>query len=269
MGRPYDWQDDGGTARPADPHGTINIYGNGGAQIGSGNTQHNNVYGPASPESAASPAAPARPAAGSPGGPPASTLYAYADIVGYSRFNARLQEESQDRLVRILDASLTEAGLRPEAVTGQNQGDARLLRFPAAADVGRVLAVMPRHLQGELAARNEFMAPQARLRVRLAYAMGISVEGRAGLVGNAPIAVVRLANASTFRQAMGAVPRADSGVILDTYLYDQYVRQDFRPDMGAAEYIPVRVHDPAKAFTADAWLRLPGCPPDELSALVG
>jgi hypothetical protein len=264
MSRPYDWQAGAGTDAPGDHFGAVNIHGNG-TQVGSSNVMNN--YGAAQPQAAALPA-PALPAPAQPGGPPTSTLYAYGDVVGYSRFNARLQEECQDRLVRILDASLAEAGIRPDGVAAQDQGDARLLRFPAAADVGRVLAVMPRHLQGELAARNEFMTPQARLRVRLAFAMGISVQGRAGLVGNAPIAVVRLANSSVFRQAMGAAPQADSGVIMDDYLYGQYVRQDFRWDMNAGEYLQVHVKEPAKDFTADAWLRLPGCPADQLAGLL-
>ena len=98
--------------------------------------------------------------------------------------------------------------------------------------------------------------------------MGISVQGRSGLVGNAPVAVVRLANSAVFRRAIGATPQADSGVIMDDYLYGQYVRQDFRWDMNAAEYLPVRVDEPAKDFTAAAWLRVPGYSPDQLAALI-
>lgn len=264
MGRPYDWQNDDGTAAPVNHSGTINVYGSG-AQVGSGNVQ-NNAFGVTPPPAMPGAAAPSAP--GPADGPPASTLYAYADIVGYSRFNARLQAESQDRLVRILDAGLAEAGLRPDSVAAQDQGDARFLSFPPAADVARVLAVMPRHLAGELAARNEFMTPAARLRIRLAYAMGISAPGSSGLVGSAPIAVVRLANAAEFRSAMRQVPQADTGVIIDDYLYGQYVRQDFRWDMDPGEYLRVQVSDPAKGFTADAWLRVPGCPPADLAGLI-
>src|SRR5713226_9672263 len=190
------------------------------------------------------------------GGSPVNTLYAFGDIVSYSRLNARLQEESQDRLVRVLNSSLAEAGLRPETVTAQDQGDARLLRFPVDTDVAKVLAVMPRYLNGDLLARNRDMAPHARLRARLSFTMGAATPGKTGLAGEAPIAVVRLANSARFRSFMNAAPQSNCGVITDDYLYRGYVRQDFRPDMNAEEYIRVRVSDPEKGFEAEAWIRL-------------
>ena len=127
------------------------------------------------------------------GSSPVSALYAFGDIVGYSKLNARLQEESQDRLARALDRSLAEAGVRPDTVMPQDQGDARLLRFPASTDVAKVLAIMPHYLNGDLLARNEDLAPHARMRVRLSFTMGPAMPGKTGLAGEAPIAVVRLA----------------------------------------------------------------------------
>lgn len=262
MNRRYDWEEPEELEQPSGPvhFGSMNITGSG-IQIGTNQRQTNHY---ATPPAVTPADAPPERAART----PENTLYAYADIVGYSRLNARLQEESQDRLVRVLDASLAEAGISPGTVTAQDQGDARLLRFPAGADAGRVLAVMPRHLHGEVTSRNEFMAPEARMRVRLAFAMGISIQGRSGLVGNAPIAVVRLANAERFKSAMAAVPEAASGVIVDDYLYSEYIRQDFRPDMEAGQYLKLVVEDEAKGFTAQAWLRLPGCEPRLLAKML-
>jgi class 3 adenylate cyclase len=216
------------------------------------------------------------PAEGSPGDqrqhvgdPPVNALYAFGDIVGYSGFNARLQEESQDRLRRCLDRSLAEAGVEPDLVVMQDQGDARLLCFPAAVDVARVLALMPHYLNGDLQARNEDLAPHARLRVRLSLAMGPAVTGATGLVGEAPITVVRLGNSARFRSAMKSALQVHCGVIADDQLYRAYIRQDFRPDMHAAEYVPVQVLEPAKGFKAQAWIRLFGCSPQQTATLVG
>lgn len=203
------------------------------------------------------------------GGPPVNALYAFADIVGYSGFNARLQEESQDRLRRCLDRSLAEAGVDPDQVVGQDQGDARLLCFPAAADVARVLALMPHYLNGDLRARNEDLAPHAQLRVRLSLAMGPAVPGATGLVGDAPIMVVRLGNSARFRSAMKSAPQAHCGVIVDDHLYRAYIRQNFRPDMHAAEYAPVQVQEQAKGFEAHAWIRLFGCSAAQTATLAG
>jgi class 3 adenylate cyclase len=202
------------------------------------------------------------------GGPPVNALYAFADIVGYSRFNARLQAESQDRLSRCLDASLAEARVDPDTARKQDQGDARLLCFPPDADVARVLALMPHYLHGDLLARNEDLAPHAQLRVRLSFAMGPATPGATGLAGEAPITVVRLGNSARFRAAMKSAPQAHCGVIVDDHLYRAYIRQDFRPDMQAGEYVPVRVRDPGKDFDAQAWVRIFGCSPEQAAALL-
>jgi class 3 adenylate cyclase len=203
-----------------------------------------------------------------PGGPAAHALYAFADIVSYSRLSARLQKVSQDYLVSLLDASLVEAGVRPDLVEPQDQGDARLLTFPGGTDATKVLAVLPRYLNDELLDRNQDMAPHAQLRVRLSLVMGVSARGGTGLAGAAPIAVVRLGNSTLFRRAMHAAPQAQCGVILDDYLYRQCVQQRFRPDVGPADYVPVPVSDPEKGFKADAWMRLFGYSSQQIASLI-
>ena len=179
---------------------TINIgsVSGQGFQIGSGNQQVNNA-----PERwpAEQPAAGGRKARGG----PVSALYAFADIVGYSRLTVRLQKMSQDDLADLLDISLAEAGIRPELVEAQDQGDARLLMFPPHTEPARVLAVMPRHLNDELLARNQDMAAHAQMRVRLSFTMGVAVPGGTGLAGAAPIAVVRLNNSD--QSSAGPWPR--------------------------------------------------------------
>ena len=203
------------------------------------------------------------------GGSPVTALYAFGDIVGYSRFNARLQEESQDRLSKVLDRSLGEAGVRPEVVTPQDQGDARLLSFPPDTDVARVLAVMPHYINSELLARNEDLAPHARMRMRLSFTMGPATPGTTGHAGDAPIAVARLVNFGGFRSAMTKATQANCGVIMDDYLYRSYVQQDFRPDMNAQEYVSVLVSIPEKGFQAAAWVRLFGCYRQQVESLLG
>jgi hypothetical protein len=231
---------------------------------GRGNTMN------AAPEPAASrpPGAAAWPDHESAGWP-VSALYAFGDIVGYSTLNARLQEESQDRLTRVLDRSLAEAGVRPEIVTPQDQGDARLLSFPSDTDVARVLAVMPQYVNSDLLARNEDLAPHALMRIRLSFTMGPAMPGKTGHAGEAPIAVVRLSNFTGFRDAMTATPHSNCGVIMDDYLYRSYVRQNFRPDMNAGEYVAVHVSVPEKRFEAEAWIRLFGCSPQYVASLLG
>jgi hypothetical protein len=234
---------------------------------GNSNTVHQvagrgNTYnaGPAEPA--------ARELAEDRGDQPEHTLHAFADIVSYSKLSIRLQKLSQDDLVAVLNHGLAEAGVRPERVAAQDQGDARLLSFPAGTDIAKVLAVTPSVLNNDLVARNRDMAEHAWMRVRLAFSMGASVPGGAGLVGAAPIAVARLANSDQFRRAMRAAPQAQCGVLIDDFLYGEWVRQGFRTDINPDDYAPVRISYPDKGFDATAWMRLFGYSGQQVSSLL-
>lgn len=188
-----------------------------------------------------------------------TSLHGFADIVGYSRLTPAQHAESQERLVRIINASLRDAGVRPDCMSVQHQGDACMLTFPNDdLDVSRVLAVMPRRFNDELRASNRDVAAHVRLRVRLAFAMGPSGAGVIGRTGSVPITVVRLNNASALRAAMEAEPDAHLGVIVEDDLYRKHVAQEFRPDLAVDEYAEVHVSDPGKNFEQDAWIRLVG-----------
>ena len=238
----------------------INISNNSGSvsDVGSRSTTYYGVPPAGSPEQAAE----------VPDGRPELALYGFADIVSYSQLNVRLQKLGQDDLVSFLDIGMAEAGVSPGQVAAQDQGDARLLTFPAGADVAKVLAVMPRSLNDELVARNRDMAEHARMRVRLAFSMGASTRGAAGLVGGAPIAVARIANSDVFRRAMRAAPEAQCGLLIDDYLHSQWVHQGFRADINADDYAPVRISNPDKGFEARAWMKLFGYSGRQVSSLL-
>jgi hypothetical protein len=201
-------------------------------------------------------------------GSPQQGLYAFADIVGYSQQNARLQKIGQNDLLELLNAGLTHVGVRPDQVVPQDQGDARLLWFPGGTDAGQVLAMMPRYVNDGLVARNQDMAPHARMRVRLSFTMGVAEPGATGLTGTAPVAVVRLGNSGAFRKLMSAAQSAHCGVIIDSYLHGEYVRQAFRPDINPDDYTQVRISDPDKGFKATAWIMLFGYSGPQVAALL-
>jgi hypothetical protein len=214
------------------------------------------------------PAESARPGGEPEGSSSRHALYGFADIVGYSQLSVRLQKSSQGYLLGLLNDGLSESGVAPERVVPQNQGDARLLWFPPGTDAARVLAVMPRYLNDDLLIHNQDMAPHARLRVRLSFTMGAAVEAALGLAGAAPIAVTRLGNSAVFRRAMGSAPQAQCGVIVDSHLHDEYVRQRFRSDINPADFAPVHVVDHEKRFEATAWIRLFGYSSQQVTAMV-
>ena len=195
-----------------------------------------------------------------------TSLHCFADIVAYSGRNPYQQADCQQRLLKIIDESLIDAGLSPGSVQGESQGDARMLTFPDGLDVSRVLALMPRRFNDELVAYNRDVAPHARIRVRLAFAIGPSAQGQIGRAGTAPITVVRLSNAHALRAAMTAEPGAHLGVIIEDDLYRKHVAQAFRPDLKVDEYTKMHVSFPDKDFEEDAWIRLVGYPASTLQA---
>jgi hypothetical protein len=132
----------------------------------------------------------------------------------------------------------------------QDQGDAIMMAFPPDIDAGKVLAVMPRYLSEELMARNEDMAPHARMRIRIAFTVGAFVPGATGVVGGAPIAAARLVNSSPFRHAMTLAENAQVGVIIDDQVHGQYVRQDFNSGVGHGDYVQCASRPPIRALTS-------------------
>jgi hypothetical protein len=237
---------------------SINVSGSNN-QVGGRGSTLNQVFGvpPASEE-----------ARGRRGHAPEHALYAFADIVGYSQLTARLQKASQDYLASLLNDGIAEADVPPELVAWQDQGDASMMKFPSDSDAGKILAMMPRFLNDELLARNEDMAPHARTRIRVAFTMGVSLPGATGLAGEAPIAVARLVNWTPFRHAMTKATDAQVGVIMDDYLYRQYVRQGFRADINPGDYIPTRVSYADKGFDAAAWVKFFGYTGEQVAGLL-
>lgn len=199
---------------------------------------------------------------------PVHALYAFADIIGWSKQSAPMQALSTRDLVDFLELGMVEASIDPERVEVQDQGDARFLTFPAGTDPAQVLAKLPRRLDHQLAARNRDMAAHAQLRVRMGFSMGASTPGAAGRVGQAPIAVARLVNSDILRNVMKKAEEVRCGVIIDSYLYEQCVRQRFGPDLDPVDWAAARVSVPEKGFEAAAWIRLLGRTGEQSSGLL-
>jgi hypothetical protein len=238
---------------------SIGSFNGSGNQIGSGgNTQ----YGIAPTETGQRNARPSSDG-------PVHLLYGFADIIGWSKLNARLQAQSTGDLVDFLELGMVEASIDPDQVEVQDQGDARFLTFPAGTDPAEVLAKLPRRMDHQLAARNRDMAAHAQLRVRMAFSMGASAPGAAGRVGQAPIAVARLVNSDILRCVMRRAAEVRCGVIIDSYLYEQCVQQRFRADLDPGDWAIAPVSIPEKGFEATGWVRLFGRTGEQSRGLLG
>jgi hypothetical protein len=190
-----------------------------------------------------------------------NNLYAFVDIVDYSRRTAAQQCDCQEQFVRIIEYCLQEAGVHTESISLQNHGSgALLMTFPVDTDVTRMLAVLPRLASLELARRNKDLRPTSRLRLRMSFSIGPTAPGPAGPTGQAPIEAVRLSAADALRRALAEMPMASLGVIITDDLYDKYVKQEFRSDLTPDSYAQANVRDQETGLDAKAWVSLPERP---------
>ncbi|HUI59589.1 MAG TPA: hypothetical protein VLX90_05175, partial [Steroidobacteraceae bacterium] len=189
-------------------------------------------------------------------------------IVDYDQLDVGQQADSRDLLASILDHSLGDAGILPVSVSQHGEGSARMLTFRANIDIVRVLAVMPRRFEEDLNAHNQVTAPHARLRMWLSYVHGPAAIGTIGRSSCGATKVARISNDSQFRQAMRASPDTYVGVMVDDYLYTNYVQQESRPDLHPEEYVATHVSDREIGFEADAWMRLVGRSANEARNLI-
>jgi hypothetical protein len=159
------------------------------------------------------------------------------------------------------------AGLDRRQAVIQLAGDSNITRWGAGTDVLKLVVDYPRELSAELARVNEAVAARNRIWLHLAIVAGLSESTPHGLVGDAPIAAGRLADAGQWRNVPSPthtspthpspLHRCPVVVILDARLYQDMVKQrrrGFDPD----EYVRV-VSWEGKGSERAAWITAPGC----------
>jgi hypothetical protein len=184
-------------------------------------------------------------------------LFAAAAIADYDRRTPAQQRDLQERLSRITEYSVAEIGEDSGSIEYQDQDGVLLIGFSENANVAKVLAEFPRQASLALAERNQDMKPTAKLRLRLAFAMGPTLPGRAARTGQAAIEAGRLSNAAPLRAALAGCA-ADLAMIITDDLYRTYVMQQFRPDLKPGDFLSASVEDPERGFQPSVWITLPG-----------
>jgi hypothetical protein len=184
-------------------------------------------------------------------------LFVVAAIADYDSRTAAQRRDLQERLSRIIEYSVTEVGAHPDLMEFENQGDILLITFPGSANIAKILAELPHQASLALAQRNHDMKPAAKLRLRLAFAMGSTLPGQAARTGQAAVEAARLANSLGLRDALDH-QAADLAVIITDDLYRTYVMQQFRPDLKPADFASTWADDPEQGSQANAWISVPG-----------
>ncbi|WP_298798342.1 hypothetical protein [uncultured Pseudonocardia sp.] len=185
--------------------------------------------------------------------PAVRRLCLVVDVEGYSVHDNLAQLGVQDRLDAVLSAGLSGAGVSRWRTERQDRGDGQLIILPAGIDEARAL---PGLLHGLLVAldrdRQDHAEPAVRL--RMAVGQGVVHHAATGYVGRVVVEVCRLADAPAVRTELRTVPDADLCLVVTDDLYRDVIAHGYGGLPGDSFRV-VEVRDPAKQFTATAWMR--------------
>jgi hypothetical protein len=186
------------------------------------------------------------------------------DIEGYTRRDYDAQAGLQERLLKAVELGVALARIEPAACARQDRGDGLLILLPPEADRDLCAEELLRGLADALACVNS--APDSawrggHIRLRAALTRGLAHRAATGYVGDAVVEACRLLESQAVRSALSSAPDRDLAVIVGNDAYVGALR--------AADFRPVSVSIPDKAFTADAWVGVlrPGDPERQLASL--
>lgn len=152
------------------------------------------------------------------------------DIKGYSARSPRMQLQAQADLLDAMEIAAEEVGLDRERCLQQVSGDGELAVLPGDGDIVTVVGTYAPALERALGKMNGRVAPERRLRVRLAFHHGALIMGPPasfGPAGDAPVVVSRLLDARPLRRYLIAHPERNVALIVSDQVYREVVCSGF------------------------------------------
>ena len=137
----------------------------------------------------------------------------------------------------------------------EDRGDGTLIVIPPDTPATAVAAQALGHLATALRQHNQSASDALRMQLRVALHAGPVIGDAQGVTGNAINQTARLVQARTLRKHLSAT-RADLGVIVSAYIYDNVIRQHDGQPIAAADYRKIRFRVKESALTA--WIYLTG-----------
>jgi hypothetical protein len=175
----------------------------------------------------------------------------------YSRRNNVLQHRAQLAFRRIMDDATTDVGLDRVDWLIQQGGDGELAILPPGTSERTVAAKLAPVADRLLREHNQGLAPEAKVRLRLAVHQGlVHLDGANGFPSDAVVHVCRLVDSPQLKQALREFPGADVALVVSDSLYHEVIEhyRDLRPE----HFLEVRAAIPDKGFSAPAWIYVPG-----------
>ncbi len=162
----------------------------------------------------------------------------------------------REELQRLLNDIAKTSNLDFDLIGHRDTGDGFLLAIPqGVVPPQRVVDVFIARLSAGLREHARIATPATRLRLRVAFDIGLVERDSAGWTGPPLVRVARLVDAEETRNALRQNPQADFVVVLSDPLYREVVRQGFG-DIDPDAYRQVLLR--AKEFDGLAWLLVPG-----------
>ncbi len=173
------------------------------------------------------------------------------DVAGYGGRSVPGRDSVQQRLRRLVVATLAECGLRLDATVVDHQwtGDGINAILPADIDPTAVLAVLLRSLTASLRRDNAEHAD--RIRLRMAIDVGLVERNVAGFGGPVIVDINRLVDSAALRSALDAEPTADLAVALSDHAFALIIQPGY-PGIPVAQF--TRADVAAKEFSGPAWI---------------
>ena len=149
------------------------------------------------------------------------------DVAGYGRRTVPDRDEVQQRLQRLVVATLAECGrsLGAGAVDHQWTGDGINGVLPPDVDPPVVLSVLIRSLTAGLSADNARHAD--RIRLRMAIGIGLIERSVAGFGGQVIVDISRLVDSAALRSALIEEPAADLTVAISDQVYTLIIQPGY------------------------------------------
>jgi len=183
-------------------------------------------------------------------------LLVAADMENYSQRDNVLQFRAQQGFHDVMQAATRQLGLdRVKWVTQQN-GDGELAILPEDIDELTVVTTLPPVIDRLLRDYNRGLAPEARVRLRIALHEGlVHLDGANGFPGEAVVTVCRLVESAALKRALQLLPAANVALIVSDRIYRDIIRHyhDLRPE----RFQQVDAQVAGKNFSEPAWIYLP------------
>jgi hypothetical protein len=173
------------------------------------------------------------------------------DVAGYGRRTVPDRDALQQRLRRLVVATLAECGLNLDegAVDHQWTGDGINAILPADIDPTAVLTTLIRSLAAGLGHDNKGHAD--RMRLRMAAGVGLFERGPAGFGGPVIVDINRLVDSAALRSALAAEPDADLVVAIGDRAHGLIIEPGY-PGIPAGQL--TKAHVVSKEFAGAAWI---------------